>query len=136
MTQETKHVTVTWRDHLLFEGGEPNGPTVIIDGTNTAAPGPMLQLLTALAACTGADVVSILEKMKVALKSFRMDAHGVRAETDPRRYLGIHMEYYLSGEGLDESKARRAIDLSLDKYCSVTHSLRLEQPITYELHLG
>jgi len=96
----------------------------------------MLQLLLALAACTGADVVSMLQKMQVELSDFRMDAHGVRAETDPKRYLTIHIDYTLAGQNLDETKARRAIDLSLEKYCSVTHSLRLDQPVTYDLHLG
>ena len=136
MTQETKHVTVTWQDDLRFVGGEPNGPTVTIDGTNKTAPGPMLQVLVALAACTGADIVSILEKMRVTISTFRMEVQGVRAETDPKRYLGIHVDYYLAGAELDETKARRAIDLSLEKYCSVTHTLRLDQPLTYDLHLG
>ena len=136
MTQETKRVTVTWRDSLRFEGGEPDGPTVTVDGTNASAPGPMLQLLVALAACTGADVVSVLEKMRVPPATFRMEVRGLRAETDPKRYLGIHIDYYLAGPGLDETKARRAIDLSLEKYCSVTHTLRLDRPLTYDLHLG
>ena len=135
MPLETKHIVLNWHQDLLFEGGEPGGPTATIDGTNAAAPGPMLHLLLALAACTGADVVSMLKKMQVELTEYRMEARGVRAATDPKRYLTIHLVYHLAGTSLDETKARRAIDLSLEKYCSVTQSLRLDQPVTYDLHL-
>ena len=135
MANEVKHVEVTWKGGLTFEGGEPSGPQVVVDGTNKDSPGPMLQLLVALAGCTGADIASIFEKMRIEPTIFRMEVQGKRAETDPRRYLTIHIDYFLGGSGLDETKARRAIDLSLDKYCSVTHSLRLEAPISYSVHL-
>ena len=136
MANETKHIEVNWTDGLRFEGGEPGGPQVVVDGTNVSAPGPMLQLLVALAGCTGADVVSMLEKMRVDLTECRMEVRGTRAEEDPRRYLTIHIDYYLAAPDLDETRARRAIDLSMEKYCSVTHSLRLDEPISYALHLG
>jgi putative redox protein len=135
MANEIKHVEVNWTRGLQFEGGEPGGPQVLVDGTNQDAPGPMLQLLVALAACTGADVVSMLEKMRVDLTGLRQEVRGTRAEEDPRRFLTVHIDYYIEATNLDETKARRAIDLSMEKYCSVTHSLRLDEPVTYALHL-
>jgi putative redox protein len=136
MTIETKRVSLAWQDHLVFRGGEPGGPQTTIDGDNAAGPGPMLTLLLAAAACTGADVVAILEKMRVTLHELRIEASGERREQEPRRYTGIHLDYHLRGDGLDAAKARRAIDLSITKYCSVVHSLAPDIQITHGLSLG
>ena len=135
MVQETKHIVMNWRHGTVFEGGAPDGPKAVVDGTNETAPGPMLQLLTALAGCAGSDIVTMLPKMEVELTEFRMEVQGVRNETYPKRYLTIHMDFHLAGNNLDEAKARRSIDLSLGRYCSVTHTLKLDAPITYDLHL-
>jgi putative redox protein len=136
MTAETKHITLAWAGGLVFRGGEPGGPETTIDGDNAAAPGPMLTLLLAAAACTGADVVVILQKMRVALAEARIEASGLRREQEPRRYTSIHLEYHLKGEGLDASKARRAVDLSITKYCSVVSSLAPDIRVTHEVVLG
>jgi putative redox protein len=136
MTAETKRVTLAWQQRLVFRGGEPGGPETTIDGDNALAPGPMLTLLLAAAACTGADVVVILEKMRVPLRDLRIEASGVRREQEPRRYTAIHLEYHLTGEQLDEAKARRAIELSITKYCSVLHSLAPDIQVTHGLTLG
>ena len=136
MTAETKAVTLTWRRQLIFEGGAPGGPSTVVDGDNETAPGPMLTLLVAAASCTASDVVIILEKMRVALHEFRIEASGVRREQEPRRYVSMHLEYHLRGDGLDEAKARRAIELSVTKYCSVIHSLAPDIAITHGLTLG
>jgi len=135
-TPNTKHVTVRWLDDLRFEGGEPNGPQVIIDADNTTAPGPMLQLLLAAAACSGADVVSILKKMQVALESVEIAMTGERRPEHPKRYTAIHYDWHIRGIGVDETKARRAIDLSMEKYCSVLHSLAPDIATSYALTLG
>lgn len=108
---------------------------MLIDAGGDAGPGPMVTLLVAAAACSGADVVSILEKMQVKLRRYRMEVTGVRAEDHPRRYRSLHFIMQLAGDGLDEPKARRAIDLSLEKYCSVLQSLSPDIPVTYELVL-
>jgi putative redox protein len=96
----------------------------------------MLTLLLAAAACTGSDIAVILEKMRVKLRELRIDISGIRREEEPRRYLAIHLDYRLAGEGIDQVRARRAIDLSLDKYCSVIHSLAPDIAVTYALTLG
>jgi putative redox protein len=133
---ETKRVVLTWHEGQRFTGGAPEGPSTTIDGDNVAAPGPMLTLLLAAASCSGSDVVVILQKMRVQLRQLRIDASGVRREQEPRRYTAIHLDYHLAGEGLDQAKATRAIDLSLEKYCSVIHSLAPDIAITYALTLA
>ena len=135
MTAETKHVSLAWQGGLVFRGGEPGGPETTVDGDNAAAPGPMLTLLLSAASCTGADVVVILQKVWVALQGVRIEAIGVPREQEPRRYTGIHLEYHLRGDGLDMGKARRAVDLSITKYCSVVSSLAPDIRVTHEVVL-
>ena len=109
---------------------------MVIDADNAQAPGPMLTLLLAAASCTGSDVVMILEKMRVGLRQLRIEVHGTRREEVPRRYTDIRFEFRVAGEGLDEPRARRAIDLSLEKYCSVVASLAPDIAISYGLTLA
>jgi putative redox protein len=131
-----RHATLTWSSGLVFEGGAPDGPAVTIDGDSAVGPSPMITLLLAAASCSGADVVSILEKMRVGLTALRIEITGTRREKEPRRYLALHLVFHLAGRDLDEARARRAIDLSLEKYCSVVHSLAPDIAITSDLVLG
>ena len=136
MAGETKRVEVTWDGGMRFRGGAPGGPTALVDADNAAAPGPTLTLLLAAAACSGADVVSILDKMRIELETLRIEVAGLRRESEPRRFVSIRFAFHLRGAGLDEAKARRAIDLSLGKYCSVVHSLASDIAVEYDLHLA
>lgn len=131
MMQETKRITLNWQDGLRFVGGAPDGPLTAIDGDNAAAPGPMLTLLLAAASCSGSDVVVILKKMRVQLRELRIEASGQRREQEPRRYSAIHLDYHLAGEGIDQAKAQRAVSLSIEKYCSVIHTLAPDVAVTY-----
>ena len=136
MTAETKRIALTWERGLVFRGGAPGGPEVVIDGDNTTGPGPMLNLLLAAGACSGSDVVAILGKMRVGLRELRIEVRGLRREQEPKRYTSIHFDFHLAGDGLDETRARRAIDLSLEKYCSVVASLAPDITIAYGLTLA
>lgn len=133
---EVKRATMVWSGGLVFKGGEPGGPENSVDGDNAAAPGPMLTLLLAAASCTGADVVDILGKMRVALHELRIEIAGERREEHPRRYTAIRIDFHLRGDSLDSAKASRAIDLSIQKYCSVLHSLAPDISITHGFTLG
>ena len=93
-------------------------------------------LLVAAAACTAADVVSILVKQRVALQSLEVVVQGTRRKEQPRRYTALQLHFTIAGPGADETKARRAIDLSLEKYCSVVASLAPDIPVTYDVTLG
>jgi putative redox protein len=130
MTAETKRITLEWQKDLIFRGGERGGPAALVDGDNATAPGPMLHLLLAAASCTASDVVIILRKMRLPPARLTLE------EQEPRRYIAIHFIYRLAGEGIDEARARRAVELSLEKYCSVINSLAQDISITYELALG
>lgn len=136
MAQEIKKATLTWLNGLQFDGALAGSPVVRIDSDNVTAPGPMGLVLLAAASCTASDVVLILEKMRITLEHLSVDVSGTRRETDPRRYVALHFVYHLRGRELDEAKAKRAIDLSIEKYCSVMHSMAPDIAITYDLDLS
>ena len=129
-------VTVHWHSGLRFDGGVEGAPPITVDSDGTDGPGAMATLLVAVAGCSGADVVSILKKMQVTIRRCDIRVTGRRAPEHPKRYLTIQLDFTIAGDGLDEAKARRAIDLSIEKYCSVIHSLNPDIPVTYELTLA
>jgi len=132
----TAAVTVRWKEGLQFEGGPTGRPAVLVDGDSRAATSPVELLLVAAATCTAADVVIILQKQRIKLAALEVAVLGTRRETEPRRYTAIAFHFTVRGEGADETKARRAIDLSLEKYCSVVSSLAPDISISYDLTVG
>ncbi|NMP22108.1 OsmC family protein [Sulfobacillus sp. DSM 109850] len=91
---------------------------------------PMEMVLLGLGGCTGIDVVSILQKMRVPFDRFEIAVDGERADEHPKIYRHIRVRYQFWGEGLDSDKVWRAVSLSQDKYCSV--SAMLKQAATME----
>ena len=137
MSQE-RSVRLRWQgEQLRFEGAgtNPQTPAIVVDGDGEVGPSPMITLLLAAAACSGADVVLILRKMRVELRSFLIDVTGTRREEEPRRYTRIRMRFQMSGEGLDAAKAERAVSLSIEKYCSVVASLAPDVAVEHEVVL-
>jgi putative redox protein len=130
-------IAVRWREALVFEGLPDGGrPPFLVDGDTSAAVSPVELLLVAAATCTAADVVSILKKMRVDLARLEVDVHGTRRDEEPRRFTAIRFAWTIQGAGADETKARRAIDLSIEKYCSVLASLAPDIAVTYDVTLA
>ncbi|WP_430005275.1 OsmC family protein [Metabacillus idriensis] len=123
---------------MSFSGTTPSGHEVKMDaaedfgGENTGAR-PTELLLNAVAGCTGIDIISILQKMRLSPSSFHMEVSGTRAEDHPKRFTAIHIHYVLEGD-LPEDKVIRAIQLSKDKYCSVSQSLNAEISAGYSIN--
>lgn len=135
----TKRIMLKWKgEGLLFEGfgGAPDTPPIILDGEVREGPTPMDALLIACAGCAGADVVSILKKMKVTLENVSVEITGDRRTEHPKRYTALKYLFRIVGEGLDASKAERAVNLSLEKYCSVLHSLNPDIQLEHEIELA
>jgi putative redox protein len=128
-------IAVRWREELLFEGGAPGRPGMLVDGRSAAATSPVELLLVAAATCTASDVVVILQKQRVALRSLEVAVRGTRRDEEPRRYTALHVVFTVAGEGADDAKVRRAVELSLEKYCSVVASLAADIRITYDVAL-
>ena len=136
---DTRAVRLDWSgERLRFAGGgtEPSTPPVIIDGDGESGPSPMLSLLLAAASCSGADVVVILTKMRVKLESLSVEVEGTRRDEEPRRYTDLRFTFRAAADQLDAQKVEHAVKLSLDKYCSVVHSLAPDITVTYDVDVA
>jgi len=106
-----------------------------IDADNATAPNPVELLLGTLAACAATDVVDILAKRRTPVEALVVDAAGDRVTTHPRRYTDIRLTFRMKGRGIERAQAERAIDLAVEKYCSVRSSLREDIKVTWTLEL-
>lgn len=131
-------MNIAWTGQMSFSGSAPSGHEIKMDaameiGGQNSGPRPTELLLHAVAGCTGIDIISILQKMRLNPSSFRIEIDGTRAEEHPKRFTNIHILYALEGE-LPEEKVVRAITLSKDKYCSVSHSLNADISVSYSIN--
>jgi putative redox protein len=131
-------LTINWNDKMAFSSETASGHQIKMDaaqeiGGENTGPRPTELLLNAVAGCTGIDIISILKKMRLEPSSFKMEVHGDRADDHPKRFTDIHIHYSLEGE-LPEDKVIRAIQLSKDKYCSVSHSLSANITASYSIN--
>lgn len=127
-----------WDGGMAFNGMTESGHRLALDaGTESggadSGPRPTELLLHAAAVCTGMDIVMVLTKMRLNVDEFFVDIEGRRATEHPKRFTDIAITYHLKGE-LPEEKVVRAIKLSRETYCSVTHSLNATLSYHYALN--
>jgi putative redox protein len=128
-------ITCRWDHDLVFEA-KVQGHNIILDpGKGAEGPSPKRMLLASLAACTGADVVSILQKQRVEFDSLDIRVIGDVAEEHPKIYTRMKVIFEFTGQGLEAHRAKidRAIALSEEKYCSVSMMLMKASTIDREL---
>jgi putative redox protein len=120
-----KHsVDLSWTDNVAFEA-EMDGHKITIDageesGGNNLGPRPKKLMLTALAGCTGIDVIMILKKMKVVPEAFNVIVEADVTEEHPKHYTKMKVIYQFKGKDLPLDKLEKAVRLSEEKYCGVT----------------
>lgn len=124
---------------MSFES-EINGHKVIIDakeevGGQDKGPRPKPFMLAALGGCTAMDVVSILKKMRVELKSLNVIVEGELTEEHPRHFTKMHVIYEVEGENLAMDKIEKAVSLSEEKYCGVSAVYRKVIEMTSEIRI-
>ncbi|CAN5350525.1 OsmC family protein [soil metagenome] len=128
-------------DAFHFEALGKSGVAQHIDGAvdiggHNAGARPMEMLLMGLAGCSAIDVILILQKQKQVIEDFRLKVDGLREkDAIPAPFKKIHITYLLKGQ-LNADKVKRAIDLSMDKYCSATAQFRPSADITYSFELN
>lgn len=130
------HVVAKWTGGHAFQGGRPHGVHIDIDGDAKKGPGPVDTLLLALASCTSYDIVEIFEKRRTPVEALDIDVVGDRAPETPAKLTHIHLTYKLRGATIDREHAERAIDLAVNKYCSVKESLNKDIVIKWTLELN
>jgi putative redox protein len=122
-------ITTQWKGNMLFESDNPSGQTVLMDtspenGGNNEGLGPKALMLSSLAGCSGLDVVSIMNKMKVTVDEFKMEVAGELTDEHPKYYHTVTLDYHFYGANLEEKKIQKAVDLSVETYCGVMEMFR------------
>ena len=132
----TNQVTTTWKKDLAFDSNI-DGHVIRIDSTGTpeenSGPGAKKLLLSSLSACTGIDVVSILNKMRVPFTGLELEVEADLTEEHPKVYSEIRLIYKVYGENLSRDKVEKAVKLSKEKYCGVSAMLEKNCPIVYSI---
>ncbi|HEY8483104.1 MAG TPA: OsmC family protein [Longimicrobiales bacterium] len=127
-------IEVVWEGGRRYRGGAPGGPTLLLDGDRQVSPGPVDAVLIALAACSAIDVVQILEKRRTPAASLSVRLDFSRAETPPRRLTEIRVLYRVATEA-ERHHVERAVELSMEKYCSVATSLAPDIDLTWQVEV-
>lgn len=124
---------VKWQDNNTFIGHSGSGHAVVFDGNKegSCAPSPMEMVLMAAGACSSVDVVSILKKSRQQVVDCEVQLSAERAETVPKVFTKLHLHFVVTGFNLSEKQVERAVQLSADKYCSVSIMLSGSVTVTH-----
>jgi putative redox protein len=119
---------ITYIKGLQFIGDSSSGHAIVMDGDpsvggHNTGPRPMELLLLGAGGCSGMDVISILKKKKQEVTGLEIRVKGKKAEDYPKKFTHITLEFIIKGRDISEEAVKRAIELSMNKYCSVKATL-------------
>lgn len=129
--------SIVWRQGLVFDASASFGTLTLASGEEQLAGsfGPKELVALGLAGCTGMDVASILEKMRGQLRGLRVQVEAESAPEHPKYLKSITIDYQVQGD-YEPDQVRRAVALSLDKYCGVAATLAAKASITPRVSLN
>ena len=132
-------ITTHWRGNMTFESDNPRWSSIMMDaseefGGTGSGMAPKAMMLSSLAGCSGLDVISTLEKMKVEIDDFKIEVSGELTEEHPKIYHKVIVDYHFYGSDLNEKKCERAVNLSVDKYCGVMEMFRQFATVETNIH--
>lgn len=125
-------VKSSWKGKSIFENETPGGK-VTISMAEDGGLGPKALMLDALLGCTGIDVVSLIEKMRLKVDDIKLEAEAILSEDHPKIYENVTVTYHFFGKELDKEKLEKAVFLSVDKYCGVMEMFRKFTELKIEL---
>jgi putative redox protein len=127
---------VQWIGEQKFVATSPSGHAMTMDsdGKSNTAPSPMELLLMALGACTATDIVIILGKKRQPLESLEVICSGEKAAEPPQVWTKLDILFRLRGK-LQESAVKQAIQLSEEKYCSVSATLKKTAELSWRFEI-
>ncbi len=130
-------VRIKWLEQRAFEAKTGSGHTLTMDGPpehggQNLSARPMEMILVGLGGCSAFDVVEILEKSRQKVTDCQIEVDAERADDIPAVFTEIHMHFIVAGDELNEKHVKRAVELSVEKYCSVAKMLRPNVEITYD----
>lgn len=120
------HAIVQYAGNDYFLAIPPRGHAfpIDIDGARSDASSPLELLLVALGGCTGADVISILRKKREPVSEYRVEVRGEQRTEYPKSFARMEVRHIFRGRGISKAAVEQAIELSSNKYCSVSATLR------------
>ncbi|HBO83998.1 MAG TPA: osmotically inducible protein OsmC [Deltaproteobacteria bacterium] len=127
---------VTYVDGLQFVGEAESGHAIVMDGDagvggrNTGLR-PTELLLIGLGGCSGMDIVSTLKKKKQEINGVEIKVKGENAENYPKKFTDIDIEFIVRGRNVSEAAVKRAVELSMGKYCSVKATVEGSAKVTW-----
>ncbi|KXO13689.1 OsmC/Ohr family protein [Moritella sp. JT01] len=127
---------VKWIDKMQLMGTSETGHGILMDGDrNGIAASPMEVVLMGMGACSSIDVVDILKTGRQNILGCEVNLTSERAAEPPRVFTKINAHFVVSGNDLNEKKVKRAVELSMEKYCSVAKMLEKAAEVTssYEI---
>ena len=132
MSAHQYKATVKYAGDEFFIATPPSGNAQVIDvkGDRQAAPSPLEMLLVSVAACTAADVISILLKKRQDVIDYNVEITGERRDEHPKAFTNFHVHHIVHGRDVSEKALADAIELSDTKYCSVAATVRPTAEIT------
>ncbi|UUC46055.1 OsmC family protein [Flavobacterium cerinum] len=135
----THQVRTKWLGKMQFESTNPSGDVMTIDaGPENGGEGkglrPKALMLSALAGCTGLDVASLIEKMKLEVTDFTIETEGELTEEHPKTYHTVRVDYHFYGSDLEPKKLEKAVNLSVEKYCGVMEMFRQFAKVEIKIH--
>ena len=125
-------VTSDFKRDMVFEA-DVNGHKITMDSKNDKGPWPKPLMLASLCGCTGMDVVSLFNKMRVSFTSLRILVEADTTEEHPRYYNKVHVVYEIGGKDLPKDSVEKAVRLSQEKYCGVLAIFKKAAKVTYEV---
>lgn len=133
-------VRIKWMDHMSFVAETGSGHSIVMDGPpdhggRNLAARPMEMVLVGLGGCSAFDVVEILKKARQPIADCQIVLDAERADAIPAVFTKIHMQFIVAGSGMNAKQVKRAVELSVDKYCSVATMLRHSVDITYDYEI-
>ena len=130
---------LTWTGDRTFLGQTESGHSIVVGTAHNDAPKPgpsaMELVLMGAGACSSYDVVSILEKGRQAVEDVIVELDADRAEEPPKVFTRIHLHFIVKGRALDPARVERAINLSVEKYCSATTMLEKTAEVSHDFEV-
>ncbi len=131
---------VKWIENSTFVAQSGSGHSVVLDGPQEAGGQnlgvrPMEMVLMGLGGCTAFDVVDILKKKRERVSGCVVEIEAERAETTPKVFTKIHVRYIVTGKDIKEESVKRAVELSAEKYCSVSLMLGKTAAMTHDYQI-
>lgn len=135
------NVDVIIKKDMVFEGIDKNGLSITMDASpdsfgQNAGPTPMNVVLMALGGCSSMDIMFILRKIRDRIKDYKVSINAKNNPKHPKVFTDIELRYSFWGIDIPTEEIKKAVELSLERYCPVNAMLSKSANIKYSIELN